>query len=72
MREVCFVWTCDKVEAVHSWKVLELTLLKTCFLANRALVSDMQIGYQRKVCVKGNSFRLKHILGRVFPVEEKR
>ena len=27
MREVGFAWTCDKVEAVHSWKVLELSLL---------------------------------------------
>ena len=52
----------DRVEAVESWKLLELTGFLPCVIANRALGSDRQTGYHGNVWVKGNCFRPKHIL----------
>ena len=72
MREVCLRWIHNRVEAVESWKLLEMTGWKTSRVTYRALIWDLLNGEHRKVCVPKNTFSHTLIFDRVFPVEERR
>ena len=69
---MCFGWIHDTVEAVESWKLLELTGLIPCEIAYRALGTGIQTGYHGMVYIQGKTFREKRVPGSVFPVEERR